>query len=192
MTLAGEAAIALGHTVVTSTSADFNTKSDAGGFNLVIIDSASNNFPTGMDTRLSTWVGAGNRLIFAYWDLDASTTLQTALGVSTSSFNTVRPIHAATTAPVNFFTTPRTLPSPLTGTDSYLDDGDVLTLTSGGFIAATFDAPGGAGAIAVTRANRVIVNGFLPPEFADRDGDSDGIKDMRELYENEIVWVLTH
>lgn len=191
-TLADEAVTALGGTPTLADDLDFNSKFDAKVYDVVIVDSAFGYLPTGMDTRLSTFVSGGGRIVFAYWDLNSSATLRTALQIATTtSFTTTLPVYRDTTAAFDPFAGPKqTLPSPLTGTDTVSDDGDKLTVTaSGAFLAARFSSAAGAGAIAVTRAGRAIVNGFAPYEFMTQDGDADGKKDMQELFENEIAYV---
>lgn len=191
-TLADEAVLALGGTPTLADDLDFNSKFDAKVYDVVIVDSAYDYLPIGMDTRLSTFVVGGGRIVFAYWDLNSSATLRTALQIATtSSFTTILPVYRDTTAAFDPFAGPKqTVPSPLVGTDSVSDDGDRLTVTaSGAFLAARFSSASGTGAIAVTRAGRAIVNGFAPFEFQTLDGDGDGKKDIQELYENEIAYV---
>ncbi len=78
----------------------------------------------------------------------------------------------------------------LTGSDQAGINGDELTLTGAGFLAGRFDSASGPGAIAVTKGNRVVVDGFLPWDARTADNDGDGIKDMRELFENQLLYVL--
>jgi hypothetical protein len=35
----------------------------------------------------------------------------------------------------------------------------------------------------------VIVNGYLPWDFRNADGDADKVYDATELYVNELVWI---
>ncbi|MBL8719671.1 MAG: hypothetical protein JNL79_27025 [Myxococcales bacterium] len=193
-TLADEAVLALGGTPTLADDLDFNSKFDAKKYDVIIVDSAYDYLPTGMDTRLSTFVTGGGRIVFAYWALDGSATLRTALQIATTtSFTTTLPVYRDPTSLFDLFAGPkRALPATLVGTDSVYDDGDRLTVTAAGaFLAARFSSATGAGAIAVTRSGKAIVNGFAPYEFMTQDSDADGIKDMRELYENEIAYVLS-
>jgi len=193
-TLADEAVLALGGTPTLADDLDFNSKFDAKTYDVIIVDSAYDVLPTGMDTRLSTFVTGGGRIVFAYWSLDTSATLRTALQIATTtSFTTTLPVYRDPTSLVDLFAGPKkALPATLVGTDGVYDDGDKLTVTAAGaFLAARFSSATGAGAIAVTRSGKAIVNGFAPYEFMTQDSDADGIKDMRELYENEIAYVLS-
>lgn len=193
-TLADEAVVALGGTPTLADDLTFNSKFDAKTYDVIIVDSAYDVLPSGMDTRLSTFVTGGGRIVFAYWSLDTSATLRTALQIATTtSFTATLPVYRDPTSLVDLFAGPkRALPATLVGTDSVTDDGDKLTVTAAGaFLAARFSSATGAGAIAVTRSGKAIVNGFAPYEFMTQDSDADGIKDMRELYENEIAYVLS-
>jgi hypothetical protein len=193
-TLAGAAVTALGGTpTVTATGPAFNAAFDAGGINIVVIDCALNPLPAGVITRVTTWAATG-RVVFAYWDLDAEAGLRTALKIaSTASYSSFKPIHNDPTSTVNLFTFKQTLTSPQTktGFDELADNGDSLTVAAGGFLAARHDSATGTGAIAVTNSGKIVVNGFAPYNIRTNDLDTDGIKDMQELYENEIAYVST-
>ncbi len=191
--LGDDAAIDLGFEVKTAYRSDFDDIFDSGGFELIIWDSASASMPEGAQARLLSWIGNGGLIIFSYWNLDLadSADLRDALGVSVNSIDTWRDVHHDPSSFINFFHSTEILPSPLTGTDAFSDNGDELTLTgAGGFYAARFDSPYGAGAIAVTNYGRTIVNGFLPGDCIETDNDWDGIPDMQELYENEIYYIV--
>ena len=194
-TLGDDAVTALGGIPIIADSTTFNALFDAGGYSAVVIDSSLNYLPTGMDTRLAGLATGTGRLAFAYWNLNGTPTLTTAFEVSTVSYDSVwRDVHRDTTATANLFAGKETFPSPLTGVvDGITDNGDALTLTgTGGILAAHLDSATGPGGIAITRGGRVIVNGFAPWDAKLADADADGIKDMRELWENEISYVLAH
>ncbi len=190
-TLAAQAAAALGisATVTTDTTA-FATAFDAGGFDLVIIDAAVGFIPPSVTSRLTSWVQGSGKLVFSYWNLNSDASLRSVLGVNTvRNVDPSPPVHADPTSPVNFFTLVDVFPSPLTFGDFVGDNGDVLTLTGGGFVAARFTSPTSAdGALLVTRSNRVIVQGFMPFDVfsSNVDADADTIPDGQELYRNEI------
>ncbi len=181
----------IGYTVIRTTgTTSFDTAFDAGNFDAVIIAVASGGYDSTVETRVTSWVGAGGVLIYSYWDLDAAPAAQTALGVTTTSFNTIRPVYEVTGQSVDFFATVDDVPSPLTGTDSWFDDGDALALSGAGFLAGRFNSTTGSGAIAVTHSGRVIVDGFLFDEFATPDVDADGIPDVQELIENQLHYLF--
>ncbi len=191
--LAPAAVTAMGGTpTLTETDSAFAAAFDAGGFSAIVIDAPYETLPSGIESRLSTWVAGGGRLVFAYWDLDGSPTLQTLLGVSTSDYFTPKSVYADPASPVDVFSFKQVLPSPLAGAvDEVDDDGDDLTLTGAGFLAARLGSAAGPGGIAVVAGGRVIVNGFTPYNFRSVDADSDGSPDMRELWENELAYVLS-
>lgn len=190
-TLADDAVTALGGTPnLTTNGTAFNTAFDAGGYTAIIWDSPGSDMPSGTDTRLATWIAGGGRLVYSFWHLKSNPTMAAALGVNTTvEFSTFRPVYVDATT-VNFWTYYQTFPSPLTGTDQAGINGDELTLTGAGFIAGRFDSATGPGAIAVTHAGRVIVDGFLPWDTRAIDNDGDGIKDMNEMFQNQLLYVL--
>ncbi len=190
-TVADEAVAAFGLTVIyTTDGTSFNSAFDAGGFELIIWDSPSVGLPSGAETRLATWVDANERLIFSWWDLDSSASMQSLLGVTVVSYSTWREVYPNVSAPVTFF---GGVPVPLAGSDQATDNGDELTLTGNGFIAARLDSAVGpiTGAIAVTNWNNVIVNGFLPWDCMTTDNDADGTPDMQEVYQNQIAYLAS-
>jgi hypothetical protein len=190
-TTARDAVTALGGTPnLTTSGAAFNTAFDAGGFNAIIWDAPGSDIPAGCDTRMQTWIAGGGRLVFSFWHLKSNPTMAAALGVNpTVEYSTWRNVYVDAST-VNFWTYYETFPSPLTGADLAGIDGDELTLTGAGFIAARLDSPTGPNGIAVTHANRVVVDGFLPWDARMVDNDADGIKDMREMFENQLLYVL--
>jgi hypothetical protein len=189
-TVADEAITALGMTpVLTTDGGTFNTELDAGGIDVVILDVPGSALPTGMWMRLSTRIAAGGAVIFNWWDLDTDVSIQSGLGVTVASYDVWRPVYRDPASPTDLFGLRESVPSPINGSDMAGDNGDALTLTGAGFLAARLDSPSGPGAIAVTHGNRVVVNGFLPWDCRTGDGDVDGRIDMVELYMNEIALV---
>jgi len=182
----------IGYSASSATSAaGFNGRFDVGDWDLVVIDISSDGWGPAVSSRVTTWVMGGNPLIFNYWDLDAETALATTLGVSTTTFDASQDLYApASPGPADFFSLVESVPSPIAATDALLDSGDELTLTGTGFFAATFASDAGPGAIAVTNADRVIVNGYLPGELVAEDTDTDMIPDIQELYQNQLHYLF--
>lgn len=197
-----EAATRLGLAIVyggVHDQAAFRTLFDAGGFDLVVFESSSYDIEPATADRLASWASGGGRLVFSSWDLDGSTfptpaaTLRPALAVTTTgSFDTPESVVHDPASPVNFFDRVMTFPSPLGFSNIGLDDGDELSPSAGGFVAARFTNTSGPGAIAVTNDGHTVVLGFLPVELvyqAVRDGDTDGIPDAEEMYTNAMAYV---
>ena len=191
---ADEAAAALGLTaLVVSSSSEFNSALDAGNVAAVVIDAPGVNLPMGLVMRLTSFINGGGRAVFSWWELNTSPSLQTTLGVTaTAPYTAFRPVVRDPMGSPDLFTGPESVPSPLLGTDRAGINGSELTALMGGSIVARLDGAMGPGAIAVTRMNRVVVNGFLPWDIDATDTDMDGEPDMSELYQNELRWVLTH
>jgi hypothetical protein len=184
------AATALGNTPITCDSINVLSKFAEGGFDVIVVEAPNAPLPAGLDARLIDWMRAGGRLIFSHWQLDLLPTLTTELGVSATKYATLRPVHKDATG-VDLFTSPQTVPSPLTGTGTTFGvHGFTLTVTAPSTIAARADSTTGEGTVAITHGGKVIVNGFLLADFAATDGDTDGKPDVQELLENELSYVL--
>lgn len=168
----------------------FQTAFDAGGYDLVIYDTPGSGVNAADETRLTSWLDDGGRLIFAAFNLNSFAGMASALGVSATTFNSPRPIHRANDALIDLYDQFDSIDSPITTTADFIDNGDELTLTGEGQILARFDSATGPGAIARTLDGRVVVNGFLSADIADADGDTDMTVDLIELYRNQINLVM--
>jgi hypothetical protein len=176
------------------TPATFPAAYDAGGFDLLAIQSGSNILDDSFQTRLFDWVDGGGEALFSYWDLDGSNgstaVFRNALQVSTVTRDTATPILRDPAPAFDLFRFREQLPDTVTPTADLTDNGDALTPTEpDGAVVARFDTEDGPGSIAVTRDGRVVVNGFLPVDFAGTDGDADSAPDIEELYVNELLFL---
>jgi hypothetical protein len=182
---AGVAATALGWTVTTTNNGTtFASNYDAGGWNVIVIDAPGTSLPTEVRSRVLDAISTGRRLIFSWYDLDTDASLATSLGVSTSTYSTPYSLYPTSGASVNFFTSGETIPVPLTRSDDAGDNGDVLTLTSGGEIIISGTSATGQALGAITNSGNTIVLGFLPWDYKGTDNDADGKPDMVELFTN--------
>jgi hypothetical protein len=191
---ADDAAMSLGMTVLyggISNQGAFRNLVDAGGFELMIVESSLKPLEGATANAIQGWVDGGGKIIFSYWDLDAAGGLRTALDVSAgNSFNNPRNVTAEPSSPTDLFAFPglESLPDPLVLKDIMIDDGDELTAGASGFLAAVHTS-NGSGALAVTHDGRAIVLGFLPVGLVFQgpaDDDADGKPDAQELYVNLI------
>jgi hypothetical protein len=192
-TFVSNAVIGRGLTVkLTTDNTDFANAYDAGGFELLIIDSGRTDITAATADRAASWVSADKLAIVSFWNLDNSTTgqtLRTALGVDvTQSFTTPRDVYYDASGGVNLFSRVEQLTSPMTFSNTFSDDGDVLALTGAGRIVARFGSATGTGAVAITHGDKAITLGFLPVE-ATHDDDFDGKSDAQELYANMIAYL---
>jgi len=179
-----------GLTTETTSGSEFASSYDAGGVDLVIVDAPDLALPDPVTSRLNDWVLCGGRTIFGWWNINASPGLQEVLGITAAyPYFTFRPVYEDPASPVNFWAGHATFPSPLAGHDVFAQNGVELTLPGAGFVAARLDSATGPGAIVVTQGNHVIVHGFLPGDAVATDANSNGVPDMQELYENEIVYL---
>lgn len=174
----------------TRTGGTFAAAYDAGLASLVLIDVPGSDIPAEVTSRLISGAAAGDLIIFSWWSLNSDAELAAALEVSTVSFGAPRDVVPATGATHDFFEGPQSVPVPLTNERDAGDNGDELTPTGGGFVAAAFDSADGAGAIAVSAGGTIIVNGFLPFDVGTVDTDGDMVPDMEELYENQFTYIV--
>jgi hypothetical protein len=192
------AVTSLGYTTILAfDEASFVTAFDAGGFDAVVFDvpSVFSPVPPAVQTRLDTWVNAGERLIFGFWGLESDAAMQATLDVAvTASFGAPLPIHPDPASPVDLFGMPEMITPPIMYADIWGDNGDEIALAGPGFIAGRFNDPiAGSGAILVTHDDRVVTNGFIIGEIgADAvDTDADGVNDGEELLRNELTFVCS-
>lgn len=196
---ADNAAMGLGIQVkfgTTGNQAMFRTLFDAGDFDVLVFESSLSNLEQDTANRVATWVSGGGKAIISFWDLDNDAqgqTIRNAAQVTTSgaAFGTPRDVVLDPASTVNFFAGLEQVPLPLSFRDLMVDDGDELS-TANGFIAARHTNATGAGAIAVTRNDRVITLGFLPVGMVfqgPRDADDDGKPDVQELYTNLLGYL---
>ena len=185
------AANRMGATTVVSTgsASTFASEYDLGGWDIVVVNVPGSGLPAEVRSRVLDRISTGGLLSFSWWSLDGDAALATALGVSTTSFNSPRPIHPAMAATTNLFDLIETFPAPLTSSRDAGDNGDTLTLTSGGDVLCTVDSATGPNITVVTNGGKVMVNGFLPWDFQDTDNDTDGVTDMVELYVNQFAYL---
>ena len=183
-----------GGVISTKSDAAFATAYDLGGFDLIVYDAPASGFSPSAPMRLYDWVNCGGRLaLTTYYSVPWESSL---FGVTLLGYNPLRTLNADPASPVNFWSGYASFPSPLTftpGTPVFAGgNGTELTLATpgSGFLAARLDSATGPGAIAVTNANRSIVNGFLSLNFRGVDNNANGVADVQELFENEILYLM--
>lgn len=178
-----------GTSILATSTSTFATAYDVGGFDVIIVDAPSTLLESSVITRLTSWVTMGKPLIFAWWDLDTNSALQTTLGVKVvadrASFT---PIYPASTSSINLWTLYESVPVPLSGSDQATDNGDTIMVTEadGRLLGSFGSSTSGQGAVALTKRGKVIVNAFLPWDTQTVDLDFDGRPDMTELYVNQL------
>lgn len=154
-----------------------------GGYSFVLIESYGNTLDSRDITALITFIQGGGRAVVNYWDLDSSSALQAALGVSVAQ-------DIFTPQPISIWEGAHPANNGLAGTlalgenaNSWSDDGDKLTLLSGSIALAGYTSTPTAGEAAIVLANdgRTIVNGFLATDFSESD--------MVALYKAQITTV---
>lgn len=157
-----------------------------------------NRLTEGDRTLIAGWVAGGGRLIILFYELHRDgEAMRLGLDVVPATRSpTSRAVVRDPTSPVDFFTG---MPSSglLPCTDTFSEKGNPLTVDpSLGFLAGRLDTATGPGGIAVTHGGRVIVCGFIEPEYSasfslirPADGDADGIPDAQELFTNMLRYI---
>lgn len=177
------------HFIRAGNQGEFDTKYMAGGFDVVMYVTQDSDTVYNNEHHLIDWVNNGGRLIFQYGKLETRVNLAATLGVSVTDAGDHTEVYAEL-ATRDLFRDEQHLPISLTRGTSMTDHGDELTLSAGGYLAARYGSAAGPGAVAVTHQGRVIVNGFSLLEYLQVDDDGDGLRDLTELYINQLRTLL--
>jgi hypothetical protein len=168
----------------------FDLALDRGGFHLLAWDSPGSDVPISTAPRLYARLAAYERTLLSYWNLASDTDLQSALELSAvNPYDNYRPVYPDPACVVDFWSLRQSVPIPLGGGDLAGTDGAELSPTVDGTVCGRLDGDGGPGGIVVTHYGRVIVDGFLPYDCAGVDNDADGIPDVQELLQNQILFL---
>lgn len=174
--------------VAETNEATFNSQYDGAAWDVIVVSVAGGSIPAGVRTRVLSRITAGQPLIFSWWDLDSDAALQTALGVTVTSYSTPLPLYPATGAPVNLFSSVETFPVPLTNSDDASDNGDLLTPTGAASILVRQSSPTGGNVAVLTNGGATLINGFLPWDYRGTDNDMDSVPDMVEMMVNQLSY----
>jgi hypothetical protein len=176
----------------TTSAATFASNITSLAPDVAIVDVPSSSLSTSVATGVNNQIAAGGYVLFSFWDLDGSsgTSMRSALGVSTTDIYTPQAMASSSTG--TLWTISDTLPASISGySHNANDNGDILTATSAGTseVLAYYSGTTTNAAIVATNSGQTIVNGFLSYDWQNTDDDGDGVKDMHELYSNEIIWI---
>ena len=173
--------LGLNYDHIISDTAALNSAIASGDYRFAIIHQPANNFAAGFDGLLSSFVSGGNRVHFSFWNLDASPSLQSTLGVASAvDFFAPRPVFNNASHP-SWGAAPS--PVAVSGSDPWNDNGDLMTAASGAEVVSTFDSTTGQGATIVANNNKTLVNGF--------EYDSMNASGVTRLLIAQIDWVRT-
>lgn len=150
---------------------------------LVVIEEYNLSISSGDVTALANYISGGGHVVLSYWRFDSSSELQTAFNVSyANSFNNPQNVSVWVPGSAAMSGLPTTI-TALTDDGYWSDNGDLLTVQSGGTALAGYVASPttGQAAIVAGNSNRTIVNAFIATDFSSTD--------MVKLFENEIKFV---
>ena len=177
------------YTLATTTS--FESDLASGRYEVVVIDMPST-VPSGSwDKAIATYLSGGGRVVMGFWAFQSYSSLNTAFDASSaSSLTRPKAVYAWDTGH-RLFTLPNAISQLPTATDSWADDGDLLTVGSSGTAVGGYatTATSGEAAIVLANSGRSIFNGFLFDSYR-ADDDGDGTADVVELLGNEIQYLL--
>ncbi len=166
-------------------------------WDVVVIDIARLVFTSALLEALSTHLDAGGAAILSYANLDGFEELRDVVQVDCTGNPEDFRFASTPDDGIDLFAFSEVVPSPLIGTDrGYSDSGDLCESRGESLVFARFGDPGGAPAIYTSRDNQILVNGALfdvmreAPGVAGGDGDDDGVRDLVELIENELLALL--
>jgi hypothetical protein len=185
-----QAAVPLGWEVQTTYNGpDFAAAYDAGGFDVIAWMPVNIGIPSDAEWRFRNWVDGGGHAVVQDTELYSNGPMQAALGVSlvSSYTNQARQVYPDPSSAVDLFGLEVDVPRPLGDGITAQSTGAELLLTGDGTIAGRLDAADGAGAIAITRSDRVVVNSFPLNDFYWVNADGDTVNDIVELYTNELA-----
>lgn len=143
----------------------------SGNYAFVLIEAYSASMAGTDSAALVNYISSGGRAVVNYWDMDADSALQAALGVGVSGQDVTVP----QTISIWDFNHPAVanVISALVpqGDFTWNDNGDSFTLLSGSVALAGY-APSpqdGSAAIVLANGGRTIVNGFLATDYQQGD-----------------------
>jgi hypothetical protein len=145
--------------------------------------------------ELYAYVDDGGRLLMTYWDFDDVSThpLWSKLGVEYASTLSGQPSMYLWDASHPIFSEPNDHSTAnFTSGTVFSDDGDAVTVRAGYIALAgtTADIQDDKAAIVVSADKQTLVNAFVIDNF-DSDEDDSTYMDSVELWENEIVFMMT-
>jgi hypothetical protein len=189
--VAAQACANLGYSCTVAGYGDFVSQLTGGTWHLVVMDMPSTTPDGDWQTPLAAYVNAGGRAILTGWEAGSFTSLATLFGVSLGSTHNALTQYQWNTHPL--FSAPNAVPATLVpADDNWGDNGFLLTTVGDGVAAAGFLAAPTAGqaSIVIGNGGRTIFNGFLFDDYYPADADSDGVNDIVELVENQMVLAL--
>ena len=189
---AQDACNGLGFPFTRAISGDFVTLLTSQTWDIVIIDLPSN-LPVGpWDTELANYVNGGGRAIHSTWHSTSFTAaVQTAFEVTRLGGHNTLSFYQWNSH--SLFSSPNSVPPDFTswadvwGTNGFYLEPTGTAVAAAGF---TMSPTPNQAAIVIGNSSRTIMNGFLFDDYEPADLDTDGKKDIIELIENEIMYLL--
>ncbi len=183
----------LGYSCVRVGSAsEFATQLNGGGYDIVVVDTASIYFgDSGGEAALLDAHAAGLPIVFHSYDMESHSAYVQNFGVAIGNAESaVRQIYQTTTT---LFTEPNSVPSNIQGQNrNGINCVEVAPHSSDStaYKVALYDTISSAdGSATVSQNQQVVVLGFSSDEYASQDGDGDGTADIIELLANAIYVV---
>ncbi len=182
--------LGFGHTLVPDWFELESALESEGPWDLVIVDNYfASPTATGLDA-LVDHLDLGGSLIFADWAVYSYDhhTLLARLGIDYASTFTT-PLYVSAINPQHrCFRDPNAVSNLFWNVDLTTRDGQIVAVRDGALRLAEFEGHPGSGAIVLDATGRAIFNGFQSANYTSSD-DDDGLRDVVELAENEILLV---
>jgi subtilisin family serine protease len=161
-------------------------------WNLIVVNSYA--YPSSAEIldSINSYARKGGSVIFATWDVEYNST--NAFYTNTVGINFLQTIFT----PINFkatipdhpiFQTPNNISEFRWSDDQGNRDGQLVQTINGAQAIADFEGYPGSGSIVVNSTQNVIFNAFQAINY-NRDDNSNGKKDIVELIENEISFLI--
>jgi hypothetical protein len=182
----------VGFTLSSSSSeSTFTSAYDGGVWDVVVIDVPGSTLPSGVEDRVEDAIADGTIVLFSYWYLRAPNPGHHPRRHGGQQASR-RPCRSPPPPAAPCGRSPRPCPAPSTTTPH---DAGINGVVLSPIDAATsetlaiYSGDATKDAIMATFDGQVIINGHLPWDYQSTDDDTDGLKDMAELYANELAWL---
>ncbi len=193
-TEAQDAAERLGFDVVATRSntqfqSQYETREE---WDLIVVDIARLVFTSALLAPIEEHLDNGGPVLASYGNMDGNAAVRDAFGLVCAGDPATLSLASTPENGYDIFNLAQNLPSPLVGRRNHTDNGDRCNPVGAGLTLAREGDAGGAALVVTSRDNQVMYTGIVYDSLraADTDVDSDGLNDVSELIENQIVALL--
>ena len=161
-------------------------------WDLIIVDVARLVFTASLLAPIESHLAAGGPVLVSYGNMDGNALVRDAFGLACTGDTSSTTLVTTPADGYDLFTFSQNLPSPFNGVSRYADNGDHCESVGDGLVLARVGSEGGNPGIVTSFDNQVMYSGIVYDSLraGDPDIDSDGLNDVSELIENQILALL--